>query len=308
MYHRAISPAPATGAFALFFLRAQLLAYGYLSISDSDGLTYAFDGTKITHGGTGAKGLGNPFAWIRFRRPVASGGTQEFTVQFGANPTQARIKTSAANKFGGGSPGPTQTPSATDEIVVFGGGTDAAPVFWTLFDPDGTYQIHTIVEDAQASSFGFAFITYLFTSVGPNSTQWWSDPLGSGVDLIQGPDTPHLLATLEPGLLDIGGNPPVISNVDPPVGSRVPRERAISIDVTDNLGALRAAILVGKFAEAQMVEVIHDGTAFTYHYQALSTRSVITNGYRYSVRRDTGWPGNPEITGYFVDTSGNENV
>jgi len=79
---------------------------------------------QVTHGGSGAGGLGNTRAWVRMQDPA---GGREFTIQRTTADTTFRIKYSKLAKFTTGSPDATTTPSAADEGVVKGAGTDASP-------------------------------------------------------------------------------------------------------------------------------------------------------------------------------------
>jgi hypothetical protein len=99
----------------------------------------------------------------------------------------------------------------------------------------------------------------------------------------------------------------VVSNFAPPLGSALARTDPVFFDVTDNLGALRLVHLSAKFADGTY-EVIHDGTDFAAGYATLSTRTAITNGFRYRVRRSAGWISGPTIVPLAIDTAGNENV
>jgi hypothetical protein len=65
---------------------------------------------------------------------------RQFSWQRGPDNTQWRIKYSARAGFTGGTPGPNQTPSALDERILLGGGTDASPTYGTLLPPDGSYR------------------------------------------------------------------------------------------------------------------------------------------------------------------------
>ena len=141
---------PATGAVAIFDLMTFLAAtLGWVVLEASDGSTYEADvptnGNPITGGGAGAGGMANANAWFRIREPGGA-GQREWTFQRDAtNNTDWRVKMSALDGFTGGTPGATQTPSnATDEQILHGSGTDAAPVHAALFEADGTYRWHLV--------------------------------------------------------------------------------------------------------------------------------------------------------------------
>lgn len=56
---------------------------------------------------------------------------------------QLRVKVSVAGVAGtgfiGGTPSPTQTPSAADEVYIYGGGTDASPTYETVWPSSGAW-------------------------------------------------------------------------------------------------------------------------------------------------------------------------
>jgi hypothetical protein len=103
--------------------------------------------------------------------------------------------------------------------------------------------------------------------------------------------------------------PPEVSNVSPSVGSQITPTTPISIDITDEpAGEFRRAVLHAAYSGLDWWEVIHNGDAFAPNYATGSSRTAITNGYRYSLLRRGGWPGSPTFTPIAIDTSGAENV
>lgn len=129
---------PATGAAAMWAVIGMLVAAGATIVSCSDGTTYDATGALITSGASGTGGLGNTSAWVRVE--IVSG--HELTIQRGSTSTQWRIKYSAQAGFSGGSPGATQTPTATDQAIRCGGGTDASPTYVSLLTTDNTYKLY----------------------------------------------------------------------------------------------------------------------------------------------------------------------
>lgn len=98
---------------------------------------------------------------------------------------------------------------------------------------------------------------------------------------------------------------PSVSGVTPAGGATLVPTSTVQLDVTD-AGGFRRVLLVAELPTSQ--EVIHNGAAFTATYQE-STRTAITNGWRYVVRRVGGWPrGSWTLRPYAIDTSGNENA
>jgi hypothetical protein len=98
-------------------------------------------------------------------------------------------------------------------------------------------------------------------------------------------------------------DPPEVSNLVPSEGATILRDQALQFDVTDDGGAFSALLVVAVFDTARPIELIHDGTRFSFPYTA-SSRTAITNGFRYLVRRTGGWPASPTFTVHAVDTGG----
>lgn len=141
---------PATGAVAWYTFKELLKTAGWTVPSSSDGTTYNSSGDQITSGASGAGGFANNSAWFRLRDPS---GIKEITIQRGTNNSIYRIKYSFLAKFSGGSPSATQTPSATDEFIALGTGTDASPGYSAWFGTDGTYRWNVGADNA--SPYGF---------------------------------------------------------------------------------------------------------------------------------------------------------
>ena len=112
-----------------------------------------------------------------------------------------------------------------------------------------------------------------------------------------------------PEVLPGGGDAvrPTISNVTPAPGS-ISYTQSISLDVTDDSGSLAKVLLVIQFTHQDAPELVHDGDVFTAPYQVGSTRTPITNGYRYTLIRNSGWPASFTLTPFALDASGNENL
>lgn len=84
---------------------------------------------------------------------------------------------------------------------------------------------------------------------------------------------------------------PVVSVVSPSVATAIQPTTPLVIDVVN-----RAALLLAYFPGLALWEVVFDGTAFAPAYAALSSRVAITNGFRYTLLRASGWPASPTIT------------
>jgi hypothetical protein len=166
---------PATGSVAMYAFLAAMIASGWADTKDSDGTTYAPAGGQITGGAAGAHGLGNASAWF-----VISNGTRQYCVQrSAANDTQWRIKYSPAAGFTGGAPAATQVPSATDEVVLLGAGTDAAPTYATLFATNGSYRLN-ICAGKVAALWCFYMMTWPLGNAGGNGMLWASEVMSAG--------------------------------------------------------------------------------------------------------------------------------
>jgi len=160
------SGAGVTPAVNLFNLKRVLKLAGWTIPASSDGSSYNSSGDQITLVGTGAGGMQNTGAWFRAQEP---GGVREWCFQIGAASASAhaRVKYSAASKFTGGSPGISRVPSATDEQVLIGSGTDASPTYGALFTT-GTGTVHRVHVVANSTAIGgvYPFVLWNMTTGG----------------------------------------------------------------------------------------------------------------------------------------------
>jgi hypothetical protein len=162
-YSFSTNNSPATGAIAMYTLLSTLITATWTKPKDSDGTTYSSSGVRITGGGSGANGLANNSAWF----VVSAPNGRQFCIQRGTTNQAWKIKYSKAAGFVGGSPSATQVPSATDEQVIVGGGTDASPTFYTLFGSDNSYRMSC---GCGNSAVGYAFFM----------TGWLNGSMGVG--------------------------------------------------------------------------------------------------------------------------------
>jgi hypothetical protein len=107
-----------------------LVKSGAVIAGSGDGLSaYSASGSVFTASSqwlTGANRWGNVNAWVRIQFPD---GREVINTSGGDTATtKRRTKISPAAGFVGGSPGAARAPSATDEVVVCGSGSDASPV------------------------------------------------------------------------------------------------------------------------------------------------------------------------------------
>lgn len=101
------------------------------------------------------------------------------------------------------------------------------------------------------------------------------------------------------------GIPPTAAIVSPSPGSSISANTPIVVDVTDDKDGIRRALLAISFPSIGQTDLAFDGTQFAGVY-AGSTRTRITNGYRYGLVRSGGWPASPTFTAYVTDTDGLE--
>jgi hypothetical protein len=122
---------PTTYGQAMSLLAEMLVSAGWTYQGSGDGLAgYSAAGKVFTNTTSGAAlSWSNPKAWARLQDGAAA---REILLQHD-NAASARIKYSAASKFTGGAPSAIVTPSAADERVLRGGGTDAAPTYGAWF-------------------------------------------------------------------------------------------------------------------------------------------------------------------------------
>lgn len=150
-----VNNTPATGAVAMFTLWTTLIGATWTKQKDSDGTTYSASGVQVTSGAAGANGLANTNAWGIFKMP---GSNKSFSIQRGTTNLLWRIVYSPSVGFTSGTPGATQAASASDGIIMLGGGTEAAPTFAALYQTDGGYRLECAADNA--APFGFWSIAF----------------------------------------------------------------------------------------------------------------------------------------------------
>lgn len=166
-----------------------------LGSGDGTGGNYSAGGNTFTSGGRVAHGTYNVGSWFRIQAPAnpVTGQKREFCLQQGSSTTQAsyRIKYSAnvtgSGGFTGGSPSATRVPSATDEQVLVGGGSDASPTYVVGTAVDYLFASH-MVADAGAIDHAFYILTTQETSTGATGFQLALDTMLPGTYAPQDPD------------------------------------------------------------------------------------------------------------------------
>lgn len=101
--------------------------------------------------------------------------------------------------------------------------------------------------------------------------------------------------------------PPIVSDYDPPLGTPIWPYRPVKFSVTDDAGVFAAIVVYASFGGGRPTELVHDGTLFRHPYGS-SVREVITNGFRYTIRRQGGWPTYPVFVAHAIDLGGNVNA
>jgi hypothetical protein len=114
-----------------------------------------------------------------------------------------------------------------------------------------------------------------------------------------------MYTTVELFTVVVTPSPPVISNITPSAGTTITVATPIEFDITDTEGFTRI-IVEASFVGTVEVENVHNGTTFSSLYVAGSTRTVIDNGFHYSLVRNPQWPGNITLNTYAVDIQGTE--
>lgn len=118
---------------------------------------------------------------------------------------------------------------------------------------------------------------------------------------VSGSGTEDYLDVAELRILDPladGGDPtPPTVTISPASGSVLAPSDVVEVNATHAAG-LTFVVLLAEFADGRY-EVIHDGTSFAAAY-ALSTRSAITDGYQYLVRRTRGWDGAVDVKAHAI--------
>jgi hypothetical protein len=143
-------------------------------VSASWTIQSASNGTSFGAGTTywAPTSLANSNAWVTVREPTGPDG-REWCFQRTTDNYTWRVKISPYAGFSGGSPSATQVPSATDEGVNWGAGTDASPTGYQLFQSTYPFKFHIIAESTPVGpvgneAYGFWAFSNLNGSFDPN--------------------------------------------------------------------------------------------------------------------------------------------
>ena len=105
---------------------------------------------------------------------------------------------------------------------------------------------------------------------------------------------------------DTGGAPASTITIDliTPVAT-ISKTTPLVIDIYSSDVPLRRAWVAASYAGLAIDEVVHTSDRFGSAYQgSTNQRTIITNGYRFTILRDGGWPGTPSVIVHAVDTLG----
>lgn len=144
---------PATPSEIVWELKQLLVAAGWTVTSSSDGTTYSSSADVLTT----AADLDNDLSWFVVQSPAGKAWCFQLE-NATTDPTDWRVKYSRAAGFIIGSPSATQVPSASDQVIMLGGGSDAVPTFATLFDAAGTQNVAIGAHDG--GLYGWYLIGY----------------------------------------------------------------------------------------------------------------------------------------------------
>jgi len=155
-----------------------LVSAGWTYKASGDGLSgYNATGKVFVGVGSGANGWGNNKAWARLADPA---GVREIVIQHDNN-AGTRIKYSRLAKFTGGTPSSNTVPSATDEKLLYGSGTDAAPTFggnfWNTGLPTGVFRFQGAA--LATAPYGFWLASVNTTNTAIMGTGFMMDPVTS---------------------------------------------------------------------------------------------------------------------------------
>ncbi len=167
---------PANGASAMLRFQQGLTTAAWVCESSGTGSSGAGSGVYNSSGNscTTAALIANPAAWTRWR---SGDGLREMTIQcsgtIGTGDWKYRWKYSAPSSTGtlvgftGGAPAAGVTPTATNEEIRYGGGTDASPTYAAVFNAmNGTYRLWIVCFDS-----GLNYSWTMFTSISSTGVQ-----------------------------------------------------------------------------------------------------------------------------------------
>lgn len=173
-------------ALAMFLSKNLLISAGWTVGGSGDGTSYSAVVDLLT---TAQIIHDNARSWIRLIAPFedSPGNRQEWTFQLVSSSSifnHARVKHSRSAGFTGGAPNAITTPSATDEEVLRGGGTDAAPTGGRMYlvTPTATPTVYSPlwgVADRGSNAFYLTLLQTVASRI--DGSAWVVDPVRAPV-------------------------------------------------------------------------------------------------------------------------------
>lgn len=101
---------------------------------------------------------------------------------------------------------------------------------------------------------------------------------------------------------------PAVSNWSPAPQTAITINNTISFDVTDASGLFRRILVLVQFTGLEIYDTAFDGSTFGQRYLGPGNSKVaITNGFRFTLLREGGWPASPRIVPVAINQTGQEN-
>jgi len=100
----------------------------------------------------------------------------------------------------------------------------------------------------------------------------------------------------------VAAAPPAVTGISPAPGTAILPTTQLVFDVTVAGGVpFTVLILTADMPSLSIREVVHDGFGFGPAYRGpVNQRTAVTNGFRFTLMRDGGWPSSPTLTPYAV--------
>lgn len=180
----------------------------------------------------------------------------------------------------------TPTPVAPAGLTATAGNTQIE-LSWNVSSGAATYTLKrgTVNGGPYGTTVAAGLTTTHFTDTGlTNGTPYYyvvtaTNTSGTSSDSSQATATP------------VAPVPPVVDTISPSNGSQLGGATAVTFHVTDLSPGLYKTYIWLQIAGEVSPRLVFDNTVFKTPFLTLSSRSVIANGYSYSLQFDGGWPG-----------------
>lgn len=258
-----VNNAYSNGVTCLFQMKEFFKLHGWTVPQSSDGTTYNASGDQITGDGAGAGGLNNAKAWFILEDP---GAERQFCFQKTSLAVRYawRIKYSALDGFTGGSPDATETPSATDEAILIGGGTDAAPTYTNFFNISDTItRFHIVMRDDANSRGVYGFWCWTVDAGSEEDTVLICDPIDpAAIPALVGTRASPTTGDPDPCVLVFSGALTTLGSGKVPVGISGPASPAMGwFQFNGTNGGTEAFVAMASLARASANNSGAAGTA-----------------------------------------------